>query len=136
MNAEMQRLGPASPEAVPRPLTKIERVGRGVWLMLHLLAERLKQDPLLYRDLLQETIDKVLPCPICQADAREYLQSHPIGDETHPPLWICRFHNHVNLKLRKQVFPCEPQSAGNPRPGRTRCWGRSSQFVESGYYLD
>lgn len=131
----------ASPRAQIRStLTKIERVGRGAWLMLHMLAERFKDSPELYREIVVDTIEKVLPCPICQEDAREYLRGNPITRRTHPPLWICLFHNRINLKLQKQVFPCEPcMPPVTHIPAisqRRNAFSGFDGFVDTGYYLE
>ena len=126
------------------PLTKIERVGRGMWLMLHMLAERYKDSPMIFLDILTDSVEKVLPCPICKGDARDYIHKNPITPKTFPPLWICTFHNRVNLNLRKQVFPCEPcippagnkESLSTATPRQRSAKENSDGFVDAGYYLD
>lgn len=148
--AETQNMEPSAPPKgrMRHPLTKIERTGRGIWAMLHMLADMFS-DPIVFSKILERTINEVLPCPICQADAREYLSKNPITEETYPPLWICTFHNHVNLKLRNRVFPCEPymqiKSLKSDFPSNNGYTSRDcfserrvddSDFVDDGYYID
>ena len=124
--------------AQPR-MTKMERVGRGVWLMLHMLSEKFEDKPLLFLEILQETIEKVIPCDICKADTVEHLLKYPITSTTNVALWMCTFHNKVNLKTRKQVFPCEPYMKNNRTLTRD-CVEVDANiydgFVDMGYYLE
>lgn len=46
-------------------------------------------------------------CDKCKKHFREYLFKHPVQDSPDPFEWTWRFHNAVNLRLGKDVYPLE-----------------------------
>jgi hypothetical protein len=84
------------------------------WLFLHTLVAKIPEEkyPSLKQDLLYQVknICAVLPCPDCAQHASQYmsgvqLKHVPTKEAFKTVLW--RFHNTVNAKTGKPIFPLE-----------------------------
>ncbi len=84
------------------------------WLFLHTLVAKISEDkyPLIQQELLYQVknICAVLPCPDCAHHATQYLagvqlKHVPTKEAFKVVLW--RFHNTVNARTGKPVFPLE-----------------------------
>jgi hypothetical protein len=92
----------------------INRWGPPTWLMLHTLAEKVKEDsfPIIQKELLNIifTICTHLPCPTCAEHATEYLNSIKLDrittkQQLKEMLFI--FHNSVNTRKQYELFSIE-----------------------------
>jgi hypothetical protein len=83
------------------------------WHWLHVTAINYSQEPTLHDA--RETFNRIwrfvtqLPCVECRTHAVAYVREHPPNlKDTHAlQSWVWRFHNAVNLRLKKPVFPFE-----------------------------
>lgn len=84
------------------PIPKIKKLGPGMWVALHALAEEYFSEPKPYEKSVKAIFRKI-PCARCSHDAFDYLSKYPIQN---PIEWICKFHNHVNRKIGKPCRRC------------------------------
>lgn len=117
-------------------ISKVQRAGHGIWMMLHMLARHFSNSPSKFAEIVEKTFQEVVPCPKCRAESLNYLLSNPITENTSPISWICRYHNKVNLTLGKLVFPCEAISVDTPSAVRHMGTFNRPKFVDMGYYID
>ena len=92
-----------------------------MWDILHAFAERSGkiENPLIQQDerrhllFLIEGVEKTIPCEICKAHYKEYLDQHPVKDILTMPYedlrpfvqkWFWNLHNEINLGNNKPVF--------------------------------
>jgi FAD-linked sulfhydryl oxidase len=49
------------------------------------------------------------PCPPCAEHLQSHIESHPPPTQTRSALslFLCRYHNSVNVRLGKKQFDCE-----------------------------
>jgi Erv1 / Alr family len=92
----------------------INRWGPPTWLMLHTLAEKVKEDsfPLVRKELLNIIlmICLHLPCPTCAGHATEYLDKIKLDRITNKEQlkeMLFTFHNTVNKRKQYELFPLE-----------------------------
>uniref|UniRef100_A0A6C0LCI3 thiol oxidase n=1 Tax=viral metagenome TaxID=1070528 RepID=A0A6C0LCI3_9ZZZZ len=88
--------------------------GPAIWIFLHTIAAKIKEDkysavaPQLFSFI--QKICSNLPCPDCAAHARGFL-SKIVFSRVATKLDLIRllfiFHNSVNRRLKKQVFPID-----------------------------
>ena len=117
-------------------LSKVQRAGHGIWLMLHMLARLHSKSPSKFAEIVEHTFREVVPCPKCRAESLNYLFSNPITEMTSPVFWICTYHNKVNMTLGKLVFPCGQVSAPISASARYTGVVNRERFVNMGYYID
>jgi hypothetical protein len=86
--------------------------GMPTWVFMHTLLAKIPDDQYVAGDVLMQikSICSVLPCPDCASHATQYLskvdaKQVPTKDSFQRLMW--QFHNFVNLKTRKQVYPIE-----------------------------
>jgi len=93
---------------------KIEIWGNVTWHLFHTLAYRLKDEykneiPNLYNIILE--ICHNLPCPECKQHAISYFKkinkSYVISSKENLINFLWKFHNDVNIRLRKSIFSKE-----------------------------
>lgn len=93
---------------------KIEVWGNATWYLFHTLAHKLKDEyktevPILYDFILQ--ICHNLPCPSCKEHAKLYLKnvnkSYVTSSKEHLINFLLKFHNDVNIRLKKSTFSKE-----------------------------
>ena len=89
----------------------MEKLGPGMWLSLHGLAEEFHNDSKMYKRLVISIFRKI-PCNQCSRDAFNYLTRNDI---TNPMEWICKFHNHVNEKIGKPAIRCQKYPVAHVR---------------------
>lgn len=112
--------GPAAPAAAaawpaaadgsaarePCPPTYRE-LGNATWLYLHTMAAYYPEAPTpeLEQSMLpfMRTFAQVYPCESCRDHMLEYVEQHPpqAANNAELSLWLCRFHNDVNLQIGK-----------------------------------
>jgi len=92
----------------------INRWGPPTWLMLHTLAEKVKEDsfPTIRKELLNIIfmICTHLPCPTCAEHATEYLNSIKLDRITTKQQlkeMLFTFHNSVNTRKKYELFSTE-----------------------------
>ncbi|KAM0673874.1 hypothetical protein GVAV_002712 [Gurleya vavrai] len=99
-----------------KPMTKLEireNLGRSTWTLLHTLAsvypgipsEQHKKDVLKFIYLLS----KLYPCGDCAQHFQQLLKGFPpkIGNHDEFVEWLCKAHNVVNKRLKKEEFDCK-----------------------------
>ena len=83
-----------------------------VWYFFHGLAEKVHED--FYNTNkgaclnIVKSICKILPCPLCRREATRYMARISIHHVPTKQLFkrmLFEFHNSVNKKLRKRIFP-------------------------------
>jgi len=93
---------------------KIEIWGNATWYLFHTLAYRLKDEykseiPILYNFISQ--ICHNLPCPECKQHAISYFnkikKSYVISSKENLINFLWKFHNDINIRLRKSIFSKE-----------------------------
>ncbi len=54
------------------------------------------------------SISYLYPCKPCAEHLQDYLKENPLSFESKKDfsLWLCRFHNSINLMQNKQIFDC------------------------------
>jgi len=81
-----------------------ELLGQGTWRFLHSIVEhveRTKDNEQLFQNFIQ-SLQYLYPCKEC----RNHLQEMTFDDIEMTPLWLCNFHNKVNIQLKKTPFDC------------------------------
>ena len=83
------------------------------WIFLHCISEKIH--PEFYRKNHKEFIDKILktilnnlPCPACAHHSKSkinMLKYEDINTKEKLKKWVFDFHNEVNSRIGKQVFP-------------------------------
>ena len=89
--------------------------GMPTWIFLHTLIAKMPESEYKANETLSQikSLCAVLPCPDCASHATQFFASinakHvPTKESFKQLLW--RFHNTVNLRTRKQMFPLEKLS--------------------------
>lgn len=102
---------PSASENVPAK-PKSMKWGEPVWLFLHTMAEKIKEDSFLQiKDDLLNTIVTIcanLPCPDCANHATQYMRNvnfNTIQSKKDLKDMLFRFHNTVNQKKGFALFP-------------------------------
>lgn len=121
----------------------MQRKGPGLWLASHTAARVFRHEPDTFWHLFPAILGDHLSCPKCRRDTEEYMAEHPEGRDD-PVSWLWKFHNHVNLKLGKQVFP-HPDSGSDGKWSEPKAEHKGIAYahvsaqrcslVLSGYYL-
>ena len=60
-------------------------------------------------DVFFRALGDLYPCPTCAGHLREYMEAHPVESATRTALslWVCRAHNDVRRRQRKEAFYCD-----------------------------
>jgi hypothetical protein len=92
----------------------INKWGPAVWLLFHTIVEKIKEpdNTRLCRELFYQikNICKFLPCPDCASHATSNLANvniSRINNKTDLKQILFIFHNSVNLRKKKAVFPID-----------------------------
>lgn len=80
------------------------------WMLFHGMAEKI--DPIFYKNNKKDVLNIIsvicdnLPCPYCRQNASQYLKKNMKNIDTKEDLklFLYRFHNDVNNKLKKKHF--------------------------------
>ena len=83
---------------------KKEQLGQGTWRLLHSMVdnvERTEDNEQLFKNFIQ-SLQYLYPCVEC----RNHLQEMTLDDIEMTPLWLCKFHNKVNIRLKKKPYDC------------------------------
>ena len=94
------------------PPTK-EELGNAGWTLLHTLAANFADAPTPRQqqraDVFFRALGDLYPCPTCAGHLREYMEAHPVESATRTALslWVCRAHNDVRRRQRKEAFYCD-----------------------------
>jgi hypothetical protein len=102
-------------EIAPEASTKKQMIwGEPTWFFLHTIAEKIKNESfgIIRFDLLKHiyNICTNLPCPYCSAHAKIYLNSinfNVISSKEELKQMLFIFHNEVNVKKNRNLFPIE-----------------------------
>lgn len=93
---------------------KKSELGKHTWYLLHEIAKSNEdtKDNRYTLGVLMESLSYIYPCAECRPHIWEYLQEHnPEMTEE----WMCHFHNDVNARLDKPLYPCDdPTPASEP----------------------
>lgn len=93
---------------------EINRWGQPTWLMLHTLAEKVRDSS--FFEIRKELLNLIymicnnLPCPTCRNHAVEYLNSvnyNTITTKRQLKIMLFQFHNSVNVRKNYPLFPLE-----------------------------
>ena len=82
-----------------------ELLGQGTWRLLHSMVdhvERTKHNEELFINFVQ-SLQYLYPCSEC----RKHLQDMSLDEIEMTSLWVCSFHNTVNIRLGKKVHDCK-----------------------------
>mmetsp|Transcript_28547 Transcript_28547/g.48264 ORF Transcript_28547/g.48264 Transcript_28547/m.48264 type:complete len:208 (+) Transcript_28547:99-722(+) len=103
--------------------------GRGTWQLIHSIASLYPDVPTeeeeRHMDSFLRSLSMVYPCPYCAHDFQDRIKNYPPRLESREALmvWCCQFHNHVNEKLGKPIFPCTVTELDlRWKDGRDECW--------------
>ena len=79
------------------------RLGQSTWYLLHEIAKHVPKTRESHFKNLMYSLSYVYPCEICRDHIDEYILKNGVelSDE-----WVCRFHNDVNMRLKKPLFDC------------------------------
>lgn len=83
---------------------KKELLGQGTWNLLHSMVdnvERTEDNEQLFKNFVK-SLQFLYPCSEC----RHHLQKMSFTDIEMTPLWLCEFHNKVNIRLKKKLHDC------------------------------
>jgi len=91
----------------------MEELGRSTWTLLHTMAAKYPYEA--DRNLQQDTMNflqvfaKLYPCPKCSNHMMDYMNGRKptLSGRFQFTKWLCDFHNSVNAKLGKRIFPLE-----------------------------
>ena len=95
--------------------------GHITWILFHTLIEKLNENqyqhlgPIILNVI--KSICSILPCPICKEHATNYIKH--VKFKTHLPTkehmkqFFYHFHNNVNIKTRKPIYPYENMNKYN-----------------------
>jgi len=91
-----------------------KRWGEPTWYFFHTFIEKISANFYTnnYKECIElyETICNNLPCPICKVHAVNYLKKHNVKNmntKTKMKIFLFQFHNSVNKRLKKSVYPEE-----------------------------
>ena len=89
-------------------------IGNAGWTLLHTLAANFADALPTPRqqqraDVFFRALGDLYPCPTCAGHLREYMEAHPVESATRTALslWVCRAHNDVRRRQRKEAFYCD-----------------------------
>ena len=86
--------------------------GPKIWYFFHIFSQQINENFFLHNRKkclkLLSSICEFLPCPECSSHATKYLKEHnfySINSKNKLILFFFRFHNSVNQRLNKPIFP-------------------------------
>lgn len=87
-------------------------LGRSCWIFLHNLAENWSEIDNYNTESNFKSfmyfLSEIYPCDKCRIHMKKYFDKHPIvaKNKKEIKLYLCNFHNAVNLRLNKPIFKC------------------------------
>ncbi len=95
----------------PESCSEKEELGRGTWKLLHSIVkhvDKTRDTKHMFEDLLI-ILSNLYPCEECRKHMMSILMNN-LDEIEMTEKWMCEFHNMVNEKLDKPLFPCPSTS--------------------------